>query len=248
MEFKRKRVKGSQKTHKLWVSDCGDYRVSWTDEYGFPHYYAAVRTERFDGKVWWNFVGRRGTYKTRKKAFEECERNKKLWEAFIKLSHSDGRRDTRLTTLKDRAPNVFTSLPVWVRPLAEPKLIEILFPCLLIQDQDEDTTASSTSDSESLAGDREPSSSLPRTKKSTPASIAAETVLSMTAVPADLTTGPTESPAQPAEEVAAAKRKSSKQPTRKQFATGAKSSKPGRSAKRSAKAASKSSPRKKGKR
>lgn len=251
MEFTRRKVRGhSQKTHKMWVSDCGDYRISWTNEYGFPHYYACVLTERFDGETWWNFALRRGPYKTRKKAAEECERNKKLWEAFIKLSHSDGRRDSRLETLKARAPNVFTSLPVWVRPLAEPSLIKMLFPCkILTENQCDDTEDSPTSEHGSLAGKQAPSDSSSKTPTSTPASTAMERDKSMTVnTHAGLMTDPTASPAPPAKEAVAAKRKTSKKPTKKASKSTATNSQPGSSGKHTAKADSKSSRKRKGQR
>lgn len=134
MEFTRRTVRGrSQKLYKEWASDCGNYRITWTNENGFSSYYGLVLAERFDGKTWWDFAIRRGPYRTQTKAVKECERHKKLWDAFVKLSHASGRRDSRLDTLKAKAPTVFSSMPVWVRTLADPSLIKMLFPCKIKQ-------------------------------------------------------------------------------------------------------------------
>jgi len=125
MEFTPKRVKGRTKSeYREWYSDCGQYRVSWSVISGV--YQACVKTQRHDGTSWWNFAYRRGPYKTRKAASEACEDNRKLWDAFIQLSHSDGRRDGRLDTLVARAPNLFKSVPVWVLPEADPSLVRML--------------------------------------------------------------------------------------------------------------------------
>lgn len=246
MEFTRRKVRGrSQKLHKLWVSDCGNYRITWNNEHGFRHYYGLVLTERFDGTTWWNFAVRRGPYKTRTKAAEECERNKKLWDAFIKLSYSDGRRDGRLDTLKARASFVFRSLPVWVRSEAEPSLIKMLLPCK-IQNQSDDSEDSTDFESTSLVGDLEASDSSSKTQTSSPASNVVETALLMiTNTLVDPTTDQINSPAQPVEEPAAAKSKSSKQRTKKVSKNTETTSRRGKSKNPSAKVASRSSRKKK---
>lgn len=78
MDFKRRSVKGkSRKFYKLWLDETRQYRITWTREvFGVrvpPHFYACVRIILPDGREMWDFVGRRGPYKTFKKAAEECE-------------------------------------------------------------------------------------------------------------------------------------------------------------------------------
>jgi hypothetical protein len=145
MEFRRRKAKGrSQQTYKEWVSDCGFFRITWINEYGYKHYQACVKVECKTHPFRWEFALRRGPYKTFKKAVEGCEKNKRLWDAFIKLSHSPGRRDGKLLALKMREPTVFFSLPLWVRQEAEPGLVRMLLCPSSQPDQSDHTEASET--------------------------------------------------------------------------------------------------------
>lgn len=133
MEFKRRKVRGlSSRTHREWLSACGNYRIAWSCEmFGVrvpPRFYACVQTTRFDGSSWWNFVGRRGPYKTFRKAVEECQRNQSHWNEFLQLCQAPGRRRERLKELQARAGNVMRTVPVWVQQQADPTLLRMLFP------------------------------------------------------------------------------------------------------------------------
>jgi hypothetical protein len=128
MEFKRKKPKGSET--RRWVSDCKNYCITLRNGYGLTNYFAAVLVER-DDDTWWNFVQGfppRKSISKLKRAIQACEKHKRLWDAFVTLSHSDGRRETRLATLRFRAPEVFFSIPVWVRREAHPSLLRMLCP------------------------------------------------------------------------------------------------------------------------
>jgi hypothetical protein len=174
MEFKRRKIKGrSSDTYKEWVSDCGFFRITFHNNYGFRHYYACVKVESRNGvsDFVWDFAFRRGPHRTFKKAVESCEKSKRLWDAFIKLSHSKGRRDGKLLELRMRAPTVFFNLPLWVRKEADPSLIRMLFPSSKPQvDSDENTdnpSSSSATEPAEAAKASKPAKSRKKKKKKT---------------------------------------------------------------------------------
>lgn len=226
MEFKSKRVKGKQKSeYREWHSDCGQYRISWSATSGV--YQACVKTKSFDGRTWWNFAYRRGPYKTRKAAAAGCDDNRKLWEAFVKLSHSDGRRDGRLDTLVARAQSVFKSVPVWVLGEAEPSLVRML-KCDLYLNLKDRTETSSTSESDEPESLDEKSS-----QESGPASLAKEAVESSiptTSLTTEATPSMSSAKNAKAREKAARKRAASS--TAKKSKSGAKKSPAGKRKKR----------------
>jgi hypothetical protein len=252
VEFKRRKVKGrSSETYKEWVSDCGFFRITWINEYSYKHYQACVKVESTDGvhPFRWDFAYRRGPHKTFKKAVESCERNKRLWDAFVKLSHSTGRRDGKLLELKCRAPTVFFSLPMWVRKEADPALIRMLYPCPgSPSDHDESTEVSEPTSS---ADSSSSSASEPAEPTSGPASTVtpeADTTSPKTGMSSKGTSSRRGTSAKPAKAPAKARKKSSKASTKATSASSSKPSKSGKKAADSGAADSASSPKKRGKR
>ena len=75
MTFKLKKLGVSRKIYKEWR--CGDYRITWRSEVQGvkvpPAYHATVLV---NGQ--WVFVGRHGTFKTFKKATEECVKHESI--------------------------------------------------------------------------------------------------------------------------------------------------------------------------
>ena len=123
MIFKQKVVKGkSRKLFKLWRDETKQYRITWVREvFGVsvpPHFFAVVRVVLPNGTEMWDFVGRRGTYKTFKKAVEACDKHKALWEAAMAAS---GIR--KLEELFGKLP---FGMPVWVRKKIRRDLYELL--------------------------------------------------------------------------------------------------------------------------
>lgn len=250
MEFKRRRVKGrNRQTYKEWVSDCGFFRITWTDLYGLKHYHACVKVECPTG-FRWDFALRRGPHKTFKKAVESCEKSVRLWEAFIKLSHSPGRRDGKLLTLRARAPEVFFYLPLWVRDKADSSLIQMLFACRSTTNQSDDTEALKSADSSSSLPTPPPDSES-STLDSGPASCVGPTdgtTTKKTATSSKDTSSRRSTSAKPATEPAEAPKKRSKRSTTKTAKSTRKSYNAGVPKKPSVKAPSESSPKRKGKR
>lgn len=123
MNFKRRSIKGrSRKVYKEWLDETRQYRITWTREVcgvRVPaHFFAAVRTVLPNGREMWDFAGRRGAYKTFKKAMEECEANKRLW---TKAMEASGLRQLR--ELFSRLP---LGMPVWVKKKIRRDLYELL--------------------------------------------------------------------------------------------------------------------------
>lgn len=256
MEFTRIRKRGrTQKTYREWKSDCGHYRIIWRSEaFGVelpPRFYATVLTCGVEPlfKPWWNFVDRRGPYKTFKKAVEDCERSKKLWGAFIELGEASGHRAERLRTLVNRSKLTFSSLPVWVHPQADPVLLRMLFPCAKDQNDQSDRieTSMSSDDGESPVTTQQNE----MTEGSGPVSPVKEkggsTETRITTASKD-SSSPHDSGVNAAKEPVKAREKQSSRSTGKQ-STGGKQKKPsGVRKKPSGKAASRNSRKKKGKR
>lgn len=235
MDFKRKKPKGSET--RRWVSECKNYCITLRHTYC-----ATVLVEKGDGR-WWNFVQGNPPHKSIgkfKRAAQACERHKRLWDAFVKLSHSDGRRDSRLATLRIRAPEVFWYIPLWVRREADPSLILML--CPRPADPSDDTEVSETSSSSNGDGHCEKQSST--TPPSGPASLAAEEA-GITTPPTEMSSKATSSrratTAKPAPAPAEAPRKRSKRSTTKSSPSSEPISLPGKKPKATAKPASASS-------
>ena len=102
LEFKLRKTKRSRKRYKEWRAKPS-YRITWTCEVQGvrvpPHYFSCVHITLPDGRVIWDFVGRRGTYKTYNKAAEAAEKHRKLWE---KAAEATGIR--AIETIFDRVP------------------------------------------------------------------------------------------------------------------------------------------------
>lgn len=252
MEFK-KRKRRSADDHKEWVSDCGFFRITLFEQYGYRYYHASVKVERADGiaepQFRWELAYRRGPYKTFKKAVEGCEKNKRLWDAFVKLSHSPGRRDSKLIELKVRAPYVFFTLPLWVRKEADPALIRMLFPCPH-STCDQDDLIETSKSSESPSSVPTSASSIQSESPAGPAPSAtakAGTTRKKTATASKATSSPPDTSAADVKEPAEAPAKRSKRSTTRKSPSSAKPSKPGKKQPGSGKAASGSSRKKKGK-
>lgn len=144
MEFKRKKKKGQDRRHnRLWVSDCGNYRITWTNECAgvpvTPHYFAMVRcyVHPYGPDQWFTFAGKRGPYAKLVQAQEACVKNQKLWLYALQVSEGDrkGRNDRlRVADAKARigkgpqVNRVLAYLPVWVRPKANTVLMNLYFP------------------------------------------------------------------------------------------------------------------------
>ena len=134
MQFKRKRIKG--KHYKEWYAEGRQYRISWQDQYAgveiLPCYHACVRCVETDGYESWGFAGRRGRYQTYNAAVKACKANKRLWEKFIAIEGRD--KVTQIRELKAKsfigtryaAHTPLWEVPVWVRELVHPRLLEIL--------------------------------------------------------------------------------------------------------------------------
>jgi hypothetical protein len=253
MEFKRKKKKGLDKRHhRLWMSECGNYRITWTNECCgvsvAPHYFAMVRcyVEPYGSDQTFAFAGKRGPYGKFAQAEEACVKNEKLWLYAIQVSEGDrkGRNDRlRAADMKARIGKgpqknrVLAYLPAWVRPKANPVLMNLYFPRPgAVVEEDEPCTEpvssiSSPSDPTdlSLSSEQKSSSRGPRkssskkTPASGPASTATATVESTTpktrGARLKATNSATESPAPSAAEPAAPPEPSSPKRTRKSSKT-----------------------------
>jgi hypothetical protein len=240
MEFKRRKAKGrSRETYKLWVSDCGFFRINWTNEWGYKHYHACVKVEAPNG-FRWEFALRRGPHKTFKKAVESCEKNKRLWDAFIKLSHAPGRRDGKLLQLKVRAPSVFFSVPLFVREQADPALIDMLL--CPSKDRNDSTEASEITSSNDTAGPSlSPSDSTPTSGPVSPAPAEAGIATPPTEMSSKATSSRRTTRAKPAMVTDEEPKKRSRRSTTKSSPSSEPISPPGKTKKLSAKTASPSS-------
>jgi hypothetical protein len=112
MNFKQKSIKGkSRKLYKEWFDETKQYRIVWTKEVSGirvpPHYFATVRIILPDSHEMWDFVDRRGSYKTFKKAVEACDVHKRLW---INATEANGIRK-----LKEPFGKMPVGIPVWVK-------------------------------------------------------------------------------------------------------------------------------------
>lgn len=233
MEFIRKRK-------REWRNELG-YRITRLSKVASvsitPRFYACVRCERPGPSgvfQWWNFSQHRRPYKTFQTAKAACEFNHRIWNAFIELSRASGSRTQRLATLKARGGYVLDVIPVWVLKAAEPSFIQRI--CCSTLNQIDPTEASQPIESAALAGEHGNSST--NTLTSTPASNAEGKVKSLTLTAAQPpTTDPITPPASSATGAVASIKTSSRQLTKRKSVGGGKSSKRGKRAKRSAKAA-----------
>lgn len=247
MEFKRMKARlWSDGPKKTWMTPDRQYRITYHDKYGLRHYHAVVLTERFDGNTLWNFVGRRGPYKTFKKAVESCERNKKLWDAFVALSHSDGGKQRRFESLSGRAGQIFWSIPVWVRKAAHPSLFELLCPTKDSSGQDDHTEASETSSPAEPGVKPRGKGSKTRTPAESATAAPKSTTPTILPTLSKETKVGDESPAPAVEAPAKAPAKAGKKTTTKSSASGKASSPAGAKKKRTVKRASASSRKRKG--
>lgn len=211
MEFIQKRIRGkSQKTYREWHDDTGNYRITWRSEWmGIqvtPAFYSCVRTVRPNGEGW-DFVGRMGTYKTFNKAVQEAERNRKLWERFLKLANGERKgRIARIRALDSTARTtgrrIFASVPVWVH---ETDAYALRFLT---------TTLTNTEESSSPTGATSSKDPTPG-----PASNAADLGPSQNAS-SECVESTHESPARTVKARGKARKKSAKQPTKKRSTSG----------------------------
>ena len=144
MDFTRRKKRGLDKRfHRLWLSPCGNYRITWVSQVGGvnvpPHYFAMVRyyPHPYGPDQGWTFVGKRGPYKKMKQAVEACEKNEKLWLHAISVAEGERKgRNDRLRALDMRARigkgpqgnRVMATLPCWVRNKANAILMNLYFP------------------------------------------------------------------------------------------------------------------------
>jgi len=172
MDFTRKKQKGvRQEAMKVWYSPCGNYRVSWVAEVQgvtvTPHYFACVRcyNSPHEDREFWNFAGKRGTYRVMHTAVEACEKHERLWQYAMKMSETERKgRNERLRAIVHRARigngvlcnSVMDSLPTWVRPIANTILMNQLFPRMDAHvDRDEDDVELPTGQVAELIDDAE---------------------------------------------------------------------------------------------
>ena len=122
MIFKQKVTGKSRKLFKLWSDETKQYRITWVREvFGVivpPHCFAVVRITLPNGVEMWDFVGRRGSYKTFRKAVEACNKHKALWDTALQAK---GIRD--LEKLFGKLP---FGCPVWVKKTIRQDLYELL--------------------------------------------------------------------------------------------------------------------------
>ncbi len=137
----RKRIKGrTVKTYKEWLSDCGEYRITWRREVFDvevdPGFYACVRCviSHRDPTVYWGFANRRGLNRTLKAAIKSCEDGQKVWKRFLNITGrakvTQFRRlvaDTIVGVGKNRY-SALTDIPMWVVEEADQRLLNILTP------------------------------------------------------------------------------------------------------------------------
>jgi hypothetical protein len=190
MEFRRKKQKGvDRRTRRLWVSECGNYRITWTNEVCgvsvAPHYFAMVRcyVTPYGPDQWFTFAGKRGPYGKLPQAIEACEKNEKLWLYAIQVSEGDRKgRNDRLRAIDMKARigkgpqnnRVMAYLPVWVRGKANPVLMNLYFPrpgAVVEEDEPCSEPASSISNQNdptdlSLTSEQKSSTSAPARKRS----------------------------------------------------------------------------------
>lgn len=110
----------------------------WTDDEGLGYrivrrrygYYACVRVIGPDGP-WWDFAWHRRPYRTFDSAVRACNRNRRLWQRFVKLGRAKGNRRQRLLQLNTKGrtgkANALGSLPLWASRVADPTLIRMQF-------------------------------------------------------------------------------------------------------------------------
>jgi len=119
MEFHLHKTTRSRKLYKEWWDASRQYRIVWTREVQGvkvpPHYFALVKIWLPGGREMWDFVGKRGSYKTAKKARQQCEEHHHLWAQAIEATPAALRR------LFPRAP---LGTPIWAAKRA-PHLLEI---------------------------------------------------------------------------------------------------------------------------
>lgn len=139
LEFRRRRT--SDKHRKEWRTKQG-YRIEWRDQtvgVSVPAcYYATVRTLTHNRHECWDFVGRRGPYKTLNKAKEECNHHRDVWLQMLDVAVGEpkGRADairalefrSRVTIgtkkkVKMRA-RIMLSLPVWVNKTVRSRIVD----------------------------------------------------------------------------------------------------------------------------
>lgn len=217
MEFTRRKWNDKdKKTHRRWMDKSKDYQIQWINQYGYKHFHALVRCI-WQNQEKWHFAERLGPYRTFKKAVEACEKNRKLWDAFIQLSQAPGRRDGKFLELKARAPYVFMFIPRWVWPEADKHFIRMMYPCAgSLNDRDESSETSDTGSSSNSSGPA-PETSL-KTPTSGPAvSAAAEgkSTRKKTETSSKATSSLRTIPAPTATEPAAGLNRKSKKPTEK---------------------------------
>lgn len=178
MNFTRKKRRGrTQDQYQEWLSDDGHYRITWSSM--FPDrdmpdtFYACVLTVRHhkrDDYEYWNFAGKRGPYRTFKKAQEACEKHLKAWEAFFKIMAGPykGRADrvrelvAKTTVGTDETVHkILSSLPKWVRDQASPDQYRILFDAKRRNDDEDSDECPQSTETTDLAGQSDPTPILP---------------------------------------------------------------------------------------
>jgi hypothetical protein len=248
MEFVRKRKVGySQKTYRVWHSAGGhpidgQYRIIWRNEVMGVRvragYHATVLSRNGQGQEFWSFATARRPFKTFKLAVEACEKNFRLWQAFIAITDTDrkGRAD-RVRALDAKAVigsgaaahKVMSVLPVWVQAKAEPFLIRLLFPVGRRLAEDDECDASDPSDTTNLSpssGESEPTGLMSETTLASgpPSNAAAEdesTIRPTRRARSKATSSATESRARPAKGKAKARKPpSKKRPAKRSKSTG----------------------------
>jgi hypothetical protein len=119
MDFHLHKTNRSRKLYKEWWDASRQYRIIWTCEVQGvklpPHYFALVKIRFPNGREMWDFVGKRGSYRTSKRPKQQCEEHHRLWSRAI-----EAKTATALRGLFPRAPQ---GIPVWAAKRA-PNLLE----------------------------------------------------------------------------------------------------------------------------
>jgi hypothetical protein len=228
------------------MDKSNSYVITWTSQYGYTHYHAMVRCE-WKGEERLHFACRMGPYKTFKKAVEGCETNRKLWDAFIVLSQQPGRRDGKYLELKARNPYVFMFMPKWVVPEADQHFVRMMFPCAgSLNDRGSDGEASeSGSSSDAEAPCLTKASPTPDSGPASNAKVKGKSATKKTETLSKDTSSLPGTPVPTATEPAAGSKRKSKKSIAESSESSEPSSPTGKSKKRSAKAPSKNSRKRK---
>lgn len=213
----------------VWTSECGQYRVAHypPTRWFIGRYYSLVYAS--GAKPSWVFTERQGPYRTQQAAMKAALRHKRAWTKFVRLSHKKGKRIGRLAKLNQRYRQVLKRLPIWAMKEADPSLLKLQFP------GPGRHAPTETSRTFSIGQGESPTATTGRASNA--AATEASSTKTTTKGRARRAKAPAKAPKEPAKPSTKPRSTSGKQPSKR-----------GAPKKPSGKAASKSSPKKKGKR